>query len=462
MNSDSLVSVVFQIGGVLVSVSLVLLAYAILLRVHLVRAAARQARVLHEWMPALVRSVAGSSEELPPVVTKRSDAVAVLSLWLDFVECLSDVPTQRLIEVLDRARVRSLIPYLLRSRDLRERMLAIAATGHLRETAHWDALVRELDGGASTSLLAARALTQIDAARAMPPLATKLVDRTDWAAPTVASILLGLDRPLVCEALTSVLRHDSLDSARIVRAIDYLAACRCVEALPLISERLSATESVEVSVACLRAMRLFPKQAELPTIRDCLASSSPVVRAEAAAALGRIGGPDDEERLVALLSDEEWWPRFRAAQSLAQLPWVSFERFREIYGSFPAGPTRDVLAMVASEEVATASSLDSLLEEEQPSLQALRPFLAHPNWRIRLQAVERTGLGSGREEQAQLAELLDGEKWWQRYEAARRLVRRPEATPEDLERLMDADPDARTRAALRRAMAERREVPVAD
>lgn len=40
------------------------------------------------------------------------------------------------------------------------------------------------------------------------------------------------------------------------------------------------------------------------------------VRTQAAAALGRVGTPEDRPALFALLRDPTWWVRYRAAQAL--------------------------------------------------------------------------------------------------------------------------------------------------
>lgn len=40
------------------------------------------------------------------------------------------------------------------------------------------------------------------------------------------------------------------------------------------------------------------------------------VRTQAAAALGRLGGPAQRDLLVEMLSDPQWWVRYRAGQAL--------------------------------------------------------------------------------------------------------------------------------------------------
>jgi HEAT repeat protein len=51
---------------------------------------------------------------------------------------------------------------------------------------------------------------------------------------------------------------------------------------------------------------------------------------QAAVLLGRIGRPADAGRLEKLLTDREWWVRYRAAQSLLRLPTLRREDLEPI------------------------------------------------------------------------------------------------------------------------------------
>jgi len=73
------------------------------------------------------------------------------------------------------------------------------------------------------------------------------------------------------------------------------------------------------------------------------------VRVQAAVTLGRLGEDDDEERLVPLLSDRDWWVRYRAAQALSLLPHMREPKLKTIQAAQSDPFARDMLAQVMAE-----------------------------------------------------------------------------------------------------------------
>jgi HEAT repeat protein len=74
------------------------------------------------------------------------------------------------------------------------------------------------------------------------------------------------------------------------------------------------------------------------------------VRAHAAACLGKAGMKEDEEKLVALLNDAEWWVRYRAAQAIVNMPFSSVERIHELMGALNDRYARDILTQAVAEK----------------------------------------------------------------------------------------------------------------
>jgi HEAT repeat protein len=73
------------------------------------------------------------------------------------------------------------------------------------------------------------------------------------------------------------------------------------------------------------------------------------LRMEAAKALGRIGLPDDLPRLEGLLGDAQWWVRYRAAQSIVRLPFLSRTELERLRARQTDRYARDILAHVLAE-----------------------------------------------------------------------------------------------------------------
>ncbi len=62
-----------------------------------------------------------------------------------------------------------------------------------------------------------------------------------------------------------------------------------------------------------------------------------------------MGTREDQVALVALLSDPEWWVRYRAAQALAKLPFLTEEKLQSLCEVQTDQFAREILAQVMAE-----------------------------------------------------------------------------------------------------------------
>jgi hypothetical protein len=76
------------------------------------------------------------------------------------------------------------------------------------------------------------------------------------------------------------------------------------------------------------------------------------VRVHAVSALGDVGEEKDLELLTHLLSDPQWWVRYRAAQAINHLPFVTAGDMEEIKKHLSDGFAIDMLSQVISERMA--------------------------------------------------------------------------------------------------------------
>ncbi len=77
------------------------------------------------------------------------------------------------------------------------------------------------------------------------------------------------------------------------------------------------------------------------------------VRMQAARTLGRIGQPNDIVTLIDLLSDREWWVRYRTAQALASLPFLDRTQLQALADAAADRFAGDMLRQVLAETGAT-------------------------------------------------------------------------------------------------------------
>jgi HEAT repeat protein len=112
---------------------------------------------------------------------------------------------------------------------------------------------------------------------------------------------------------------------------------------------IALTSRGDLAAKALQALGELGHPSARHAVEVGLSSPDVAVRVQAANAAGRIGLAPLAGKLTALLSDDVWWVRFRAAEALAQLG--------------KAG--RDRLAAVAKQETGPAARVASLVIAER-------------------------------------------------------------------------------------------------
>lgn len=198
----------------------------------------------------------------------------------------------------------------------------------------------------------------------------------------------------------------------------------------------------------------------------------PAVSLAAARALIRI---DAAEALVALLPqilDRADWPVARLADALregspdgvADLLALALERApsrdqarllalaRIVPPTRIAPQVRAILAATKEPETLIAA-LKLVVDPRDAAL--VRPMLAHPDWPVRVAAVQTLGRIATREDLPALAGALADSSWWVRQRAAGAIVALPYLDAAEIEDLRARAPDPFAADALARAIAEK-------
>jgi HEAT repeat protein len=328
----------------LLSVALVLSIFGLRALLHL-QAAHRQ-RLVEAWRPLLLERLVGDAAASLPGLARR-DVPAFLVLWNHLQESLRGEARLRLAGLARAIGVDRYARRWLRRRGLRRRLLAVATLGHLGDAEVWPELERLARlAHPLLSLTAARALLQIDARRALTLLVPLFLTRGDWPAARIVTLLREAGPEVVSGPLAAAadVAHNAEALARLAGFLDHAHA---ELAMPVLQRLLANPQTDErVLTACLRALR-GPQL--LAAVRVMIAHPRWHLRMEAAKALGRIGLPEDLVRLEGLLGDAQWWVRYRAAQAIVRLPFLTraeVERLRDRQADRYA---RDVLAHVLAE-----------------------------------------------------------------------------------------------------------------
>ena len=306
----------------------------------------REDRVERLWLPILVADSADLPDSLPRL--DRRDLIPFLTLWNQLQESFTGDITGRLNEIALRAGLDVKARRMLERGSLPQRLLAVSTLGHLgdrHDHDSWNALVRlTADRDGLLSLAAARALTRIDAASALPVILPHLSERDDWSRNYVLAMLTDLGADVVSRSLTEAALR--VPDNRAQRLLQYFSVAHVADAAPVLRTLIARTNDVECLAACLR---VFADVDDLDTVREYLHHDSWQVRVQAVNVLGRLGSSHDYAVLLPLLSDSEWWVRYRAAKALCSLPGIEMSQIKGLSKKHADGFARDMLVHVLAE-----------------------------------------------------------------------------------------------------------------
>lgn len=340
--SDVFLTAALGLAAVVAMLTLMLLGLILALRWLRARALRRAHSFEVRWRPVLMAATVGPPATDLPVLA-ASDQFAFLKLWNYLHESVHGEASRHLNELARRLKCDDAARRMLEDRDRAERLLAILTMGHLQEISAWQALRRAAANGDTVlSLLAARALIQIDARGGAESLFPLVLSRRDWDIARLARVLAPAReacRTLIAE---SMLR---LAPASRLRALKLIAALRVDLPAHQLDRLMRPAEPPEVIAAALELVR-HPRH--VPAMRSLLRHDNWRVRCESVAAIARLGEADDVRSLALLLQDDQWFVRYGAARALADSPLLRRGELEEIWAN--AGPeAQGILSHVIAE-----------------------------------------------------------------------------------------------------------------
>ncbi|WP_309680681.1 HEAT repeat domain-containing protein [Polaromonas sp.] len=341
--SDPYAAFALRVGIAAIGLTLLLVLVIVFLRLWLRRNLRREKAFIAVWRPLLLEAVSEAQPNSLPVLQAR-DRLFFLKLWNYLQESLRGSASDRLNELARRLKCDVAARGYLKKGRRAERLLAILTLGHLRDSASWEELADQATRPDSlASIHAARAMTRIDPLPAIDRLLPLLLARDDWGITQVAGFLAEA-RPAFGLHLTKNIR--TMNQRHWPRALQLADALRLELPPATMQFILGNSRSVEALVAALRLASGLPL---LPTVRRFLRHPDWRVRVEVARCLGNFGDRGDLLLLQHLLEDKHWWVRYRAAQSLASMPFFGPEELRALRAKTDDALARDMLDQVLAE-----------------------------------------------------------------------------------------------------------------
>ncbi|WP_338847566.1 HEAT repeat domain-containing protein [Massilia sp. W12] len=301
-------------AGALLLSSLLLLAI-VGLRLHLLRNQRREQRFVLRWRPILLECLLAMQLPAAAPSLAANEQYFFLRLWLRLLETVRGDNKQILLQL---ARNVGCVEFSMRMLDGANRgrqLLAIMALGHLRERAAWEHL-RQLAHApdAGRSFAAMRALIQIAPGHAAEMAELPLL-RDDWPLARVTALLQPVSAAF-SPALLAALRQQN-DLNKVEKSLRLLELLHITPGRAELLPWLAARSPAHLQV---RALRVARHPQFLPRIRALCQHQDWRVRVQAAHALGATGGEQDLALLATMLSDAQWWVRYRAAYALLEHP----------------------------------------------------------------------------------------------------------------------------------------------
>jgi HEAT repeat protein len=324
-----------------------LLLYTLELRIHRRVRERRRARIAAHWRAIIADAVTGAESSVAdaPLRLPRGQRVEVLRLWSYTRTMIDGAAADRLIALANRLSLREFAREQAKQAHLGARLSAIQALGYLRDTGSFgDILAATDDDNTLVAITAAEALAEIDPTRAAAALIPKLATRRDWPRTHVFRMLEKAGSVAISEPLYRCVRAASDQDAAYLLQYAEIAEFDVRDAMA--AELLRSRRDPEVIAAALKIASGYDGSIRLD---DFLAHPTWYVRMQAAALLGHIGRAEDAGRLEKLLTDREWWVRYRAAKALVRLPALHRQDFERIRSRLRDPYAYDVLEQAMAE-----------------------------------------------------------------------------------------------------------------
>ncbi len=271
---------------------------------------------------ALVESLRGPFEAwiLNGTQMRRLDErskAALLDLAVRYAASMRGAEARRITRCVETTGLAARMLDDLRGRDEWRRARAADLLGRLAVRSAVPALIAALkDESEDVRTVAARSLAMIGDPAAVPALAGALADPSRWTVSLIAENLMRMG-PRAVPPLIFLL--GAPDHNVRVAVVQILGEIRDPLAIDPLVAVVSGDNDLDLRAQAAAALgKLGGPKAER-ALEHALADDAWQVRAQAAKALGRLGRPEVAPLLAEAMPDVNWWVRLNCAEALARL-----------------------------------------------------------------------------------------------------------------------------------------------
>lgn len=304
--------------GVLVVLAFVFTLLALFLHLRNRRRERWEAERADAWKPALLDVLAG---DLPAHRLQQQVRPSERRYFVNFIYRFARRVRGKELAALQRLADPFLkdVAASWKTQDAEHRARDLQTLGLLGFQTYLQDIIDALDDPSPlVAMVAARALARRQHTQYAHLVLDKLHHFEAWRSESLASLLanLGVD-------VAPALRDAVADSARPTRvraiAADALRKLNDAGAAETAARILNAPADRSLQTACLRLIKEVGRPEHLSVVRRLANSNDFVLRIHAIGALGRIGGPDEADRLRQAVTDSSEWVAIQAVQGLKEM-----------------------------------------------------------------------------------------------------------------------------------------------
>jgi HEAT repeat protein len=301
------------------------------------------ARAKQIWRPILADMMLFYPENIPSLQKKHRHVF--LREWNLVYSILRGDANVRLQVLSRHKRLDNIAHRYINSRNMRKQLQGIVTLGHMQDYSVWNKLIDFVNAQHPIlSMTAAQALVDIDSKNAMRFLVPHIIKRRDWPVARVAMMLNSASTSELAMLLEQAIEKAPTDDIPYI--LGFLASTHFDPEISKLCKRLGKSQDSRVIAACIDAA----KDAHgLELARKNASNPLWYIRLHVARALGRLGTKADIPVLTQLMSDPEWWVRYRSAQSIAQMPFINANDLEKLHDQLDDRYARDILQQAISE-----------------------------------------------------------------------------------------------------------------
>ncbi len=312
------------------ALAVVLFMYALGLRVANVLHSREQEQLRRTWWPVFAEvTILGDEGTLQtPKWPRHKSRVKLLREWCRFRSTIHGDCCRNLDQLALELGLLPVAQKLCRSRYIGHRLLAIQALGLLRDHSSWERIAESVkDSSVPIAITAASALVNIEPVSAIEIILPEIAKRNAWPKTQIGKILHAAGADVVTVPLCTAIKGADSDGA--VRLLRFYEAAYIKDMDRTAEHLLVTSNDPAVIAAALKAVR-----GDLPRhlVERCVRHDTWFIRMQAANLLSKFGRREDYALLEPLLSDAEWWVRYRAAQAITKLPFLGPNALRKLRG----------------------------------------------------------------------------------------------------------------------------------